>query len=95
MNSGDICILPQLVCNSMIWTWMMLLIFYSPPWLAECMGFYFMPGACLTDIVFVIAGSQDVCGCVWSLLDGWLILCLSFLALSLYVVVLCPCWMSG
>jgi len=63
--------------------------------LAECMGFHFMPGECLADVVFVIPWSQLVCGCVLSLLDVWLILCLSFLALSLYVVVSCPCWMFG
>src|ERR1700734_1536651 len=55
----------------------------------------FVPAGCLVDLLLVIPCSQDVCGCVLSLLDVWLILCLSFLALSEYVVVFCPCWMSG
>ena len=47
----------------------------------------FIPAGCLADPLLVIPCSQDVCGCVLSLLDVWLILCLSFLALSVYVVV--------
>ena len=58
-------------------------------------GLLFMPGECLADVVFVILCSEFVCGLVLSLLDDWLILCLSFIALSKYVVVFCHCWMSG
>ena len=61
------------------------------PWLSECMGLYCMPAECLADPLLVIPCSQQVCGCVLSLLNVWLILCLSFLALSKYVVVFCPC----
>src|ERR1700735_5244046 len=51
----------------------------------------FAPAECLADPLLVIPCSQDVCGCVLSLLDVWLILCLSFLALSEYVVVPAGC----
>ena len=93
MNSGDI------YCPSwcvIVWHGHGWCCWYSTLLLgmAECMSFYFMTGACLTDVVFVIPWSQDVCGCVLSLLDVWLIFYLSFLTLSLYVVVFCPCWMS-
>src|ERR1700683_3443530 len=63
--------------------------------LSGCMCWYFVPAGCLADPLLVIPCSQRVCGCVSSLLDVWLILCLSFLALSEYVVVFGPCWMSG
>src|ERR1700735_4561935 len=69
----------------MIWTWMMLLIFYSPPWLSECMCFYFMPAGCLADPLLVIPCSQQVCGCVLSPLNVWLILCLSLLSARMWL----------
>jgi len=47
----------------------------------------FVPAGCLADPLLVIHCSQDVCDCVLSLLDVWLILCLSLFALSKYVVV--------
>ena len=50
----------------------------------------FVPAGFLTDPLLVIPYSQRVCGCVLSLLDVWLILCLSFLALRMYVVVFVP-----
>src|ERR1700721_84549 len=51
----------------------------------------FVPAGCLADSLLVIPCCQRVCGCVLSLLDVWLILCLSFLALRMYVVVFCLC----
>src|ERR1700729_1475526 len=45
----------------------------------------FVPAGCLADPLLVIRCSQRVCGCVLSLLDVWLILCLSFIALRKYV----------
>ena len=62
--------------------------------LSACMWLCFVPAGCLADPLLAIPCSQEVCGCVLSLLHVWLILYLSFLALSLYVVVFCPCWMS-
>src|ERR1700685_4489568 len=50
----------------------------------------FAPAECLADPLLVIPCSQQVCGCVLPLMNVWLILCLSFLALSKYVVVFCP-----
>jgi hypothetical protein len=50
----------------------------------------FIFAGCLADPLLVIPCSQAVCGCVLSLLDVWLILCLSFLALREYVVVFVP-----
>ena len=47
----------------------------------------FVPTECLADPLLVIPCSQLVCGCILSILNVWLILCLSFLALSMYVVV--------
>src|ERR1700727_2289818 len=63
--------------------------------LSGCMWLCFVPAGCLADPLLVIPCSPVVCGCVVSPLDVWLILCFSFLALSVYVVVFCPCWMSG
>src|ERR1700677_3627398 len=50
----------------------------------------FAPAECPADPLLVIPCSQFVCGCVLPLLNVWLILCLSFLALSKYVVVFAP-----
>ena len=63
--------------------------------LSACMWLCFVPARCLADPLLVMPCSQQVGGCVLSLLDDWLILCLPFLALSLYVVVFCHCWMTG
>jgi hypothetical protein len=51
----------------------------------------FVPVGCLAELLPVIPCSQEVCVCVLSPLHVWLIPCLSLLALSLYVVVFCPC----
>ena len=63
--------------------------------LSGSMWLCFVPGECLPDPLPVISCSQQVCGCVLCLMNVWLILCLSFLALSEYVVVFCSWWMSG
>src|SRR6202042_2194126 len=63
--------------------------------LSGCMWLCFISAGCLADPLLVIPCFQFVCGCVSSLPNVWLIFCLSFLALSLYVVMFCPCWMSG
>ena len=83
----------QLVCNSMIWACNGADILLSLCFQNVCASIYACD--CLADVVFVIPCSEFVCGGFLSLLDVWLILCLSFLALSKYVVVFCPCWMSG
>jgi hypothetical protein len=51
------------------------------------MWWCFVPDECLADPLLVIHCSQRVCGCVLFLLNVWLILCLSLLALRMYVVV--------
>src|ERR1700677_2573039 len=70
--------------------WRMLLILYSPAWLSESMWLCFVPAECLADPLLVISCSQFVCDCVLSLLNVWLILCLSFLALRMYVLCFVP-----
>jgi hypothetical protein len=47
----------------------------------------FVPAECLADALLVIPYSQDVCGCVLSLLNVWLILCLLLLAFRMYELV--------
>src|ERR1700729_3022378 len=58
--------------------------------LSACMWLCFAHAECLADPLLVIPCSQRVCGCVLPLLNVWLILCLSFLALRRYVVVFVP-----
>jgi hypothetical protein len=58
-----------------------------------CMWLCFVLNECFANPLSINPCSQLVCGCFLSLMNVWLILCLSFFALSEYVIVFCPCWM--